>query len=196
MTKIKLHGILAKEYGDIFNMEVSKPRDVIKAIDCNRSGFRGRVVDLQRQGFIYDILVDKKRMSKESFLNSKNPKQIDLVPVIVGSGLPILEAILVAVAQVVISYALMDPGTLDGGEATVGSTKGSLLFQGGNANIASQGSPIPIGYGRLKVGSQIIQSSVKSFPQSIESSKVMTSNQLTIIDSPEAEVKSNKVDTA
>jgi len=48
----------------------------------------------------------------------------------------------------------------------------------------------------LKVGSQIVQSSVKSFPQSIESSKVMTSNQLTIIDSPEAEVKSNKVDTA
>ena len=196
MTKIKLHGILAKEYGEIFNMKISKPRDVIKAIDCNRSGFRKRVVDLQKQGFVYDILVDKKRMTKESFLNSKSPHQIDLVPVIVGSGLPLLEVILIAVAQVAISYALMDPGTLDGGEATVGSTKGSLLFQGGNANVASQGSPIPIGYGRLKVGSQIVQSSVKSFPQSIESSKVMTSNQLTIIDSPEAEIKSNKVESA
>jgi predicted phage tail protein len=196
MTKIKLHGILAKEYGEIFNMKISKPRDVIKAIDCNRSGFRKRVVDLQKQGFVYDILVDKKRMTKESFLNSKSPHQIDLVPVIVGSGLPLLEVILIAVAQVAISYALMDPGTLDGGEATVGSTKGSLLFQGGNANVASQGSPIPIGYGRLKVGSQIVQSSVKSFPQSIESSKVMTSNQLTIIDSPEAEIKSNKVEPA
>lgn len=195
MTKIKLHGILAKEYGEIFNMKISKPRDVIKAIDCNRSGFRKRVVDLQKQGFVYDILVDKKRMTKESFLNSKSPHQIDLVPVIVGSGLPLLEVILIAVAQVAISYALMDPGTLDGGEATVGSTKGSLLFQGGNANVASQGSPIPIGYGRLKVGSQIVQSSVKSFPQSIESSKVMTSNQLTIIDSPEAEIKSNKVES-
>jgi predicted phage tail protein len=196
MTKIKLHGILAKEYGEIFNMKISKPRDVIKAIDCNRSGFRKRVVDLQKQGFVYDILVDKKRMTKESFFNSKTPHQIDLVPVIVGSGLPLLEVILIAVAQVAISYALMDPGTLDGGEATVGSTKGSLLFQGGNANVASQGSPIPIGYGRLKVGSQIVQSSVKSFPQSIESSKVMTSNQLTIIDSPEAEIKSNKVEPA
>ena len=196
MTKIKLHGILAKEYGEIFNMKISKPRDVIKAIDCNRSGFRKRVVDLQKQGFVYDILVDKKRMTKESFLNSKSPHQIDLVPVIVGSGLPLLEVILIAVAQVAISYALMDPGTLDGVEATVGSTKGSLLFQGGNANVASQGSPIPIGYGRLKVGSQIVQSSVKSFPQSIESSKVMTSNQLTIIDSPEAEIKSNKVESA
>ena len=196
MTKIKLHGILAKEYGEIFNMKISKPRDVIKAIDCNRSGFRKRVVDLQKQGFVYDILVDKKRMTKESFLNSKSPHQIDLVPVIVGSGLPLLEVILIDVAQVAISYALMDPGTLDGGEATVGSTKGSLLFQGGNANVASQGSPIPIGYGRLKVGSQIVQSSVKSFPQSIESSKVMTSNQLTIIDSPEAEIKSNKVESA
>lgn len=196
MTKIKLHGILAKEYGEIFNMKISKPRDVIKAIDCNRSGFRKRVVDLQKQGFVYDILVDKKRMTKESFLNSKSPHQIDLVPVIVGSGLPLLEVILIAVAQVAISYALMDPGTLDGGEATVGSTKGSLLFQGGNANVASQGSPIPIGYGRLKVGSQIVQSSVKSFPQSIESSKVMTSNQLTVIDSPEAEIKSNKVESA
>ena len=59
-----------------------------------------------------------------------------------------------------------------------------------------QGREVRYLYGRLKVGSQIVQSSVKSFPQSIESSKVMTSNQLTIIDSPEAEIKSNKVDPA
>ena len=135
---------------------------------------------LQKEGFVYDILVDRKRMNKESFLNSKNPKQIDLVPVIVGAGLPFLvEAILMAVAQVVISYALMDPGTLDGGEATVGSTKGSLLFQGGNANIASQGSPIPIGYGRLKVGSSVIQASLKSLPQTTNSVDGMVHNPFT-----------------
>ena len=31
--------------------------------------------------------------------------------------------------------------------------------------MASQGAAVPIGYGRLKVGSQVIQATIKSFPQ-------------------------------
>ena len=171
MTTIRLHGILAQKYGKVFEMEIDKPRDVIRAIDANREGFRKTVVDLQKQGFAYELIVNKKRLNKEEFSNNKKPQEIDFVPFIVGAGTG-LEMLLISLAvslvSAVIQYALMDPGTIDGGESTV-SGGGSLMFSSSQVNLAAQGSPLPIGYGRLKVGSSVIQSSMKSLPQTISS---------------------------
>lgn len=52
-------------------------------------------------------------------------------------------------------------------ESEVGAAKQSFAFSS-KANTAEQGIPVPVGYGRLRVGSAIIQSSVKSYPQSFE----------------------------
>ena len=70
----------------------------------------------------------------------------------------------------------MDPGTIDGGETVVGGDSKSLMFSSSQINLAAQGSPLPIGYGRLKVGSSVIQSSLKSLPQTINSLEAMTQN--------------------
>ena len=178
MTTIKIHGILAKEYGESFSMELSRPRDVVRAIDANRDGFRKRMIDLQKSGLSYDILVDRKRMDTQEFLSTKNPNEIDIVPLITGYG-PVgmfVASLVVSIASALIQYALMDPGTIEGGESTVSGGTESLIFQGGAANVASQGDPLPIGYGRLMVGSNIIQSSIKSIPQTIQSTSAMTKN--------------------
>jgi predicted phage tail protein len=178
MTTIRLHGILAQKYGKVFKMDLNKPRDVIRAIDANRDGFRKTVVDLQKQGFTYELIVNKKRLNKEEFLNNKNPQQIDFVPFIVGSGpfVPLLKMLAVSLAAAAIQYALMDPGTIDGGESVVGGDSKSLMFSSSQINLAAQGSPLPIGYGRLKVGSSVIQSSLKSLPQTISSIDGMEHN--------------------
>ena len=168
MTTIRLHGILAQKYGKVFEMEIDKPRDVIRAIDANREGFRKTVVDLQKQGFAYELIVNKKRLNKEEFSNNKKPQEIDFVPFIVGSGPEVWISLAISLISAVLQYALMDPGTIDGGESTV-SGGGSLMFSSSQVNLAAQGSPLPIGYGRLKVGSSIIQSSMKSLPQTISS---------------------------
>ena len=49
-------------------------------------------------------------------------------------------------------------------------------------NTASQGTPVPIGYGRLKIGSKVIQATVKSFPQNQQTQNVLTANPLIIDD--------------
>jgi len=165
MTTIRLHGILAQKYGEVFKMDISKPRDVIRAIDANRDGFRKTVMDLQKEGFSYEILVNKKRLNKDSFLNSKKAQEIDLVPFIVGSGLPdLVVALIFSLVSAVVQFALMDPGTIDGGQSTVGADNKSLMFSSSQINLAAQGSPLPIGYGRLKVGSSVVQASLKSLP--------------------------------
>jgi len=179
MTTIRLHGILAQKYGKVFHMSIDKPRDVIRAIDANKDGFRKAVIDLQKQGFSYELIVNKKRLNKDEFLNNKKPKEIDFVPFIVGSGFlaPLLPMLAVSLTMAVISFALMDPGTIDGGETVVGGDSKSLMFSSSQINLAAQGSPLPIGYGRLKVGSSVIQSSLKSLPQTVHSVDGMQHNQ-------------------
>lgn len=176
MTTIRLHGILSKEYGDSFKMELSRPRDVIRAIDASRDGFRRRMVDLQKSGLNYDILVNRKRVGAQEFLSNRNPSEIDIVPLISGRGLdPLTISLIVSLVSAVIQYALTDAGVIEGGSSTVAGSGGSLIFQGGAANLASQGDALPIGYGRLMVGSNIIQSCIKSVPQTIQSINAMTS---------------------
>ena len=179
MTTIRLHGILAQKYGEVFKMDISKPRDVIRAIDANRDGFRKTVMDLQKEGFSYEILVNKKRLNKESFLNSKKAQEIDLVPFIVGAGTELLVALIFSLVSAVIQFALMDPGTIDGGQSTVGGDNKSMMFSSSQINLTAQGSPLPIGYGRLKVGSSVIQASLKSLPQTTNSVDGMVHNPFT-----------------
>jgi predicted phage tail protein len=66
----------------------------------------------------------------------------------------------------------------DAGPPISSSTKAlseSFAFSN-KANVASQGSAVPVGYGRLKVGSQLIQMSIKSYPQNQKSTEVMRQN--------------------
>jgi len=117
MTLIKIHGILAREYGSSFKFELPNPKNVLEAIDCNKQGFIKRLIELQKQGFCYDIIINKKRVTQEEHISGvKNPKTIDLVPAIAGAGpaffLPLVggSALLANIASAlffaVIAYAL------------------------------------------------------------------------------------------
>jgi|TARA_R100000081_G_C4785563_1_gene154279 predicted phage tail protein len=175
MTLIKIHGILAREYGSSFKFELSNPKNVLEAIDCNKQGFIKRLIELQKQGFCYDIIINKKRVTQEEHISGvKNPKTIDLVPAIAGAGpaffLPLVggSALLANIASAlffaVIAYALTPKPEVEALEIEADASKSSLIFTN-TVNVASQGSPVPIGYGRLKVGSQVVQATIKSFPQ-------------------------------
>ena len=190
MTTIRLHGILGKEYEKVFSMKIDNPSSVLSAIDCNRSGFIKRVIELQKQGLAYDIIVDKTRATRpEDLNNAKSPETIDLVPVIVGSG-PFatlftfmfgggfMGSLVGGLAFSAISYALAPKPEVQGVEATAQASRSSFVF-GSPLNTASQGTPVPVGYGRLKVGSKVIQASVKSFPQNQQTQNVLTANAFT-----------------
>tara|TARA_R110002167_G_scaffold127194_5_gene308626 strand:- start:2175 stop:2774 length:600 start_codon:yes stop_codon:yes gene_type:complete len=184
MTIVNIHGILAREYGSSFILNLPNPKDVLEAIDCNRLGFLQRLVELQREGFCYDLIIDKKRITNGPDMeNISDPATIDLVPAISGSGplAPIfmflgsgtlLAYLANAVIFAAISYALTPKPENEALEIESNSSKGSLIFSN-TANLANQGSPVPIGYGRLQVGSQVIQATIKSFPQHQEPSKAM-----------------------
>ena len=199
MTDVFIHGILAKEYQAHFKFNLKSSTDVLKAIDCNREGFMARIFQLQKEGFYYDVIIDKKRIKNaEDFKVLSKASRIDLVPVIIGSG-PIgavISAIggilfpgaaaglaanvFAAVALAGISYLLTpkpDLGLPAQQEisAEAAAQKESYVFSG-NVNLTRQGTPLPLGYGRLKVGSSVVQASVRSFPLIKPDSESMNAN--------------------
>ena len=187
MTIVNIHGILAREYGNAFILSLPNSKDVLEAIDCNREGFLRRLIELQREGLCYDIIINKMRITNGSDMeNLSNPTTIDLVPAISGGGpaAPFFgwlaggtfaAAVANAIIFAAISYALTPKPENEALEIEADASKSSQIFSNA-ANIASQGSPVPIGYGRLRVGSQVIQATIKSFPQSQTPKKALVSN--------------------
>lgn len=204
MTTITLHGILAKEFGDVFNMKIHRAINTIKAIDVNRKDFKKRIFELSREGFNYTMIVDGKKITELEELNiQKEPQEIHLVPLIIGSGgfiaaaaifggtalgiagggltaafvtASIINAVVLTALSVGLQMLLAPKP--DAGPQISATTKAlseSFAFSN-KANAAAQGSPVPVGYGRLKVGSQLIQMSVKSFPQNQDATTVMRLN--------------------
>ena len=166
MTKINLHGLLAEEFGHSFQMDIGRTDLVFEAIDANRRGFKKRILDLHKEGFNYAMLIDKNKIeSKEEVLANKNPQVIDLVPVLEGAGgVGTWVAIGLFVASTAVSI-LLAPKPPDPPEIsqTTNAAKTSFTFSN-VVNRAAQGTPVPVGYGELIVGSEVIQSTIKSFP--------------------------------
>ena len=205
MTTITLHGILAKEFGDVFNMKIHRAINTIKAIDVNRKDFKKRIFELSREGFNYTMIVDGKKITELEELNiQKEPQEIHLVPLIIGSGGALLVGAWLGVSALAVGTGAAGAGALfaatlinaivrtavsvglqmllapkpDAGPQISATTKAlseSFAFSN-KANAAAQGSPVPVGYGRLKVGSQLVQMSVKSFPQNQDATTIMRLN--------------------
>lgn len=196
MTKVFIHGRLGKEFGEYFELYLSRPKDVLLAIDANCEGFQKRMVDLGKSGAQYSLIVDDQAIdSVESFIGKKKIKEIHIVPTLYGSGVgalavgigvvaaagayaaaaagyAIVASILVAVALAAISYGVQTlltkppSGNLVGQTGETSATSKSYLFSN-RENITQQGGPVPLGYGRLRLGSSVIQQSIKNYPNSI-----------------------------
>jgi hypothetical protein len=88
------------------------------------------------------------------------------------SGGGLVATIAKALIFAAISYALAPKPENEALEIEADGSKSSLIFSN-TINVASQGSAVPLGYGRLKVGSQVIQATIKSFPQNQRPQTVM-----------------------
>jgi predicted phage tail protein len=192
MTDVFVHGVLAKEFGSYFCFNVRKPKEVINAISVNKPNFYHRITELSKEGLHYSILVDGKNIKDSNQLNiKKTPKTIDLVPIICGSGpiaatlvtvfkiakttAAIIASVFWTAVSIGVQYALTNPIEQEGVESTVSASDQSFAFSS-KANRMQQGNPVPVGYGRLRVGSSVVQITIKNYPQNFDSESALVSN--------------------
>lgn len=198
MTEVYLHGILAKKYGSKHRIAISQPKDLLGAMEANHDDFLMDLKDLYKKNMHYTYVVNGKWI-KNGESNKEKIKRLDFVPMILGSG-PVGWAIGISLTLAIASavYTYVQAGKVEypkipGAEGVSSAFNKSLAFSN-RENVIEQGNPVPLVYGRLRIGSFVIQSSVKSFPLSlsltdefVNSSSKKGHNQIATIDSSNSE---------
>ena len=179
MTKINLHGILKYEFGEVIPLNITRPKEVIDAIDSIKKDFRTRIYQLARENVHFNIIADGESVKNFNQLEmKKNFQQIDVVPVVAG-GIELFTIISIAIMVVSMAVQLAmrpKPPKPQQLQSEVSASKQSFLISS-NTNLAQQGVPVPVGYGRLRVGSYVIQSTVKSYPQVQSVANILSNNE-------------------
>lgn len=197
MTEIHLHGILGQKYGKLHKFAIKNPQDVVRALEANHENFTKDLKDLLKNNIIYSIVADNQWIHGSLHGKQQKIKKIDFVPTILGSGAVgfAVASFVLAVASAVYSYiqaGKQQYPQIPGAEGTTSASSKSLSFSN-RENIAEQGNPVPLAYGRLKVGSYVVQSTIKSFPltltltdEFLNSTSKKSGNQVAIIDAPDS----------
>ncbi len=196
MTEIHLHGILGQKYGKLHKFSIKEPNDVVRALEANYEGFVKELKDLLDQNIIYTIVADNQWIQGNSTNLKKKIQKIDFVPVIIGSGwVAAVVSLVISIAVAVYSYVQAGKQQypqIPGAEGVSSVNSRSLSFSN-RENITEQGNPVPLVYGRMKIGSSVIQSSIKSFPltltltdEFLNSTAKKSANQVAIIDSSDS----------
>lgn len=173
MKTILLYGFLGRQFGRVHHYDVQSAAEAVRAMCVTLKGFKKSMVD----GGAYRVLVGgRDALDVGRLMDPVSDKEsIRFVPVVAGAGNGVGQFILGAVLTVVGVYFNITPLTNMGIAMMVGGAA-QLLFTpkasqpganerpenrpsytfDGAVNTTGQGNPVPIGYGRLIVGSQVI----------------------------------------
>jgi predicted phage tail protein len=172
MTNVIIHGRFGEVVGKHHNFACSKLSEVFRAIESNTGMLRKYTSSNRKRKM--SIFVNGKAASDKNFdlVNVKN-SEVVILPILMGAiGFTIVAAISTAatltvgakIAAVIINIAfaigmsLLMSKLLAPDDPDTASTSSYIFNQAENA--VKQGSPVPVGYGRFKVGSTILSVSL------------------------------------
>lgn len=186
MAKIELSGVLGKTFGKTHQRLVSTTSEAVRALCCTIPGFEQFLNTSKSRGLTYAVFRGKKNIGVDDLGFPVTDDVIRIVPVVIGSKKAgvfqtILGAVLVAVGAVLsftpaagaspffykFGAAMMLGGVIQmlspqpNGIAMKdqGENKPSYAF-GAPTNTVSQGYPVPIGYGKRRIGGAVISAGI------------------------------------
>lgn len=179
---VLLYGELAKRYGKHHRYAVRNVPEAIRALEANYRGFKQSI----RADGQYRIVVDKKLIGEEE-LGKTAIETIKIIPLVQGSGKGVGQIIagiaLIAVAWwnplgwgALVGQAVRTVGfSLVMGGVSQMLTKTQKLSSGadrpdnkpsyafdGPVNTTAQGNPVPLAYGKILAGSQVISAGLEA----------------------------------
>lgn len=188
MKTIVLLGELGKRYGRRHRLDVASPAEAVRAMCANFKDFAGFVSASADRNVGYRVITAREDLAADE-LHQPAGKTITIAPVIAGAGGSvgkiILGAALIAAAIFVPALAVPLFGTTTlatvafsvgvslalGGVAQmlapvpqslnrgIDEDKPSYIFNGAQ-NTTAQGQAVPVGYGRMIVGSAVISAGI------------------------------------
>lgn len=185
MTNIKLSGSLAKLFGREHQRVIGPTREAFRALSATIPGFQKFMNTSKARGLTFAIFVGEKNVGEDDLAFPNGGREIRIVPVIIGSKRAgVLQTILGAVLVVAsiwmpgVGIAASNMMFAAGAAMTMGGVAQMLSPQpgglsskqdadnrasyafGGVTNTAAQGNPVPLGYGRRRIGGAIISAGI------------------------------------
>lgn len=161
-TKIILYGKISKEFKEEFEFfNIGNLKSAISAINSVYPNFKNHLMKEAAKGINYQILVDRRLVQNvKSFDDIKTESTIEITPCINGADpATLLLSLVTNLIMTGIEYLLFPKEALQE-RAIEASVKGESFIFSTPDNLARQGQPVPLGYGRLRVGSQIVSSHI------------------------------------
>ncbi len=174
-----------------FVLDTNTVAEAVAALSCQLPGFKAYMLGSEQRGIGYAVFSGKRNLSAEQCVERGNADDIRIAPVILGSknsGLfqIVLGAVLIvaggfvsgmsfgAAAPIGAAMVSMGWGMVFGGVVQLLSPKPktakttdspdnqpSYVFNGA-VNTQAQGNPVPLGYGRMVVGSAVISAGIEA----------------------------------
>lgn len=185
LAKIELGGVLGKQFGKRHERLVLTASEIIRALCCTIKGFENYLNSSKQRGLTFAMFLGKKNIGVDDLGFPITEDIVRIVPVVIGSKKAgLLQTILGAVLVVAgyglagftggASMALVAPGValMAGGVIQMLSpqpaglaskqdagNRASYAF-GGVTNTAAQGYPVPLLYGKRRIGGAIISAGI------------------------------------
>ncbi|HFO0794684.1 TPA: tail assembly protein [Enterobacter roggenkampii] len=182
MSRIELGGVLGKTFGKVHHRLISRVSEAGVALAKTIPGFEQFMISSQRRGLTYSVFKGKRNIGEDDLGFPVTGDVIRIVPVVIGSkkaGLlqTILGAVLVVVGVVASAYGgapligagigmmaggivqMLSPQPTGLASKQSADNRASYAF-GGVTNTAAQGYPVPLLYGRRRIGGAIISAGI------------------------------------
>lgn len=182
---IRLYGVLGVTFGREFKLAVSSPREAIRALSVIIPGFERFMNTSKQRGLTYAVFSGKRNLVSDELDMDKGNEDIRIAPVVIGSkkaGLfqTILGAVLVvasiwmpglSIAASNILFAagasmaiggvsqMLSPQTSGLSSKQSADNRASYAF-GGVTNTTSQGNPVPVLYGKRRMGGAVASAGI------------------------------------
>ncbi len=195
MRKVMLYGELAKRFGREHHLSVRTASEAVQALCVNYPEFKSYLKYAHKDGIGFKVFVGNAhlRRAEDAALPSSDTDTIRIAPALLGSGaitriivgaVLIVGGIVIGVGASAIGggvpgsmmvsmgislilggvFELLSspPSTPGGGDS--GENGQSFVF-GGPENVTRQGGGIPVGYGRMMVGSTVVSAGIEDQDQ-------------------------------
>ncbi|WP_277971740.1 TipJ family phage tail tip protein [Pantoea agglomerans] len=185
MTKrrVRLYGVLGSTFGRDHELVVATPAQAIRALCVLIPGFEHYLNSSRRRGLVYAVFSGRRNISADDLNLDGSVSDIRIVPVIIGSKRAGMLQVIIGAVLVVAGYFTFGATSSIGmamiasgvsmaaggvvqmlspqmtGLAKSSDEKASYAF-GSPTNTASQGYPVPLLYGKRRIGGAIISAGI------------------------------------
>jgi predicted phage tail protein len=173
MKKVILHGELGKLFGKEWKLNVYSPNEAIRALFANNPNIETYLNKKHQEGVFYGV----KKAGEGSFAKQEDyplatEKDLHIFPVPHGSGGFLGSLVMMAVttaASIYIQQKISEAMERD--DATLQAQTQSYIYNG-TQNRYQQGSTVPLGYGTMKIGANVVSSCTINYDYNSEIGKI------------------------